>query len=580
MHRSSLLACLLSLTAGGTASAQQETPPRLILQITVDQLRADLPRRVYDRLGNIGFKHLMERGIRYDNAHHGHANTETVVGHATLATGADPSTHGMVANVWFDHQDGTLRYNVEDPRYSLLTPGGSVDAQTEIDPTQRQARTDGRSPAALLVSTFADELALFTAGESKIFGVSVKDRGAITMAGHAGKAFWFSKATGTFVTSDYYYDAYPAWVDAWNAERPVDAWADTSWELVNERATYTYGRQDDRECETALPGFGRTFPHPYGPADGKYYTTFLTLSPAGDELTLDFAKTLIENEELGQDAVPDYLSVSFSCTDYVGHVFGPSSLESEDNLLRLDRTLADLLAFVEEKVGLVRSLIILSADHGAVEAVPAMNELGIEARTMDFDALDRAPAIAALKDRFGIGEELIETWFHPYLHLNRDAIAERGLVAADVERAVAAELVKFEGIASAFTRTDLLTQRVPATAEAARVLRNHHPERSGDIYVVLEPNWFVNDFDGLTVATTHGSPWRYDTYVPLTFTGMGLPPRVVNRPVETVDVAATLSLLLGTKFPSGCVGVPLEEVLFRRTAPGGRPGARLRQGQR
>ena len=554
--------CLATFGAPhGAAQTAPDVPPRLILQITVDQLRADLPRRYFERFGEGGFRYLMEEGIRYDNAHHGHANTETVVGHATLATGADPSTHGMVANVWFDHSDESLRYNVEDSRYHLLTQGASVDQSSEIDPTQKTAKTEGRSPSAILVSTFSDELALFTAGEAKIFGVSVKDRGAITLAGHAGKAFWFSKAKGTFVTSSYYYDVYPEWVNAWNAARPADAWANSSWELTNARDTYTHGDRDDREYETSLPGWGRTFPHAYGPADSKYYTTFLTLSPAGDELTLDFAKAVIEHEGLGQDDVTDYLSVSFSCTDYVGHMFGPSSLESEDNILRLDRTLAELLAYVDHEVGLSRTLVVLSADHGAAEAPPYLNELGIEARYMDFEAVDRAPAIRALKERFGIGEELIETYFHPYLHLNRGVIAELGLDRASVERAVADELVKFDGVALAFTRSDLLTQRVPATAEAKRVLRNHHPGRSGDIYVVLEPSWFVNDMDGLTVATTHGSPWRYDTYVPIVFAGMGLEPQVVTRDVETVDVAATLSLFVGAKFPSGCVGRPLKEVL-------------------
>jgi len=553
--------CLLPLGApGGAARTPADPPPRLVLQITVDQLRGDLPRRYLDRFGEGGLRYLLESGVRYDNAHHGHANTETVVGHATLATGADPATHGMVANVWFDHAERTLHYNVEDARHRLLTANASVDQGSEIDPTQKAARTDGRSPAALLVSTFSDELALFTAGRAKIFGVSIKDRGAIALAGHAGKAFWFSKAAGAFVTSSYYYEAYPDWVNAWNAARPADAWADTSWELMNASDTYVYGDRDDRAYETDLPGWGRTFPHPYGAADSKYYTTFLTVSPAGDELTLQFAQELIDREQLGQDDVPDYLSVSFSSTDYVGHLFGPSSLESEDNLLRLDRTLAKLLAHVDRTVGLERTLVVLSADHGAVEAPPYMNELGIEARYMDFGALDRAPAIQALKRRFGIGAELIETYFHPYLYLDREVIAERGLDPAEVERAVAAELEKFDGITLALGRSDLLAQRIPATAEARRVLRNHHPERSGDIYVVLDPNWFVNDFDGLTVATTHGSPWRYDTYVPIAFAGLGLQPRVVRREVETVDVAATLTLLLGTKFPSGCSGRPLEEV--------------------
>ncbi len=561
----SILAGFLATLGTSHAAPRSEADarPRLILQITVDQLRADLPRRYFERFGEGGFRYLMQEGIRYDNAHHRHANTETVVGHTTLATGADPSTHGMVANVWFDHSSESLHYNIEDPRYRLLTEGASVDQSSEIDPTQKTASTEGRSPSAILVSTFSDELALFTAGEAKIFGVSVKDRGAVTLAGHAGKAFWFSKAKGSFVTSNYYYDAYPDWVNEWNAARPADAWANTSWELLGARDTYTRGDHDDREYETNLPGWGRTFPHAYGPADSKYYTTFLTLSPAGDELTVDFAKALIANEQLGRDDVTDFLSVSLSCTDYVGHLFGPSSLESEDNLLRLDRTLADLLAFVDREVGLARTLVVLSADHGAAEAPPYLNELGLDARYMDFDALRRAPAIRALYERFGVGEELFETYFHPYLHLNRGVIAERGLDPASVERAVAEELVKFEGIALAFGRSDLLTQRIPGTAEAQRVLRNHHPARSGDVYVVLEPGWFVNDMDGLTVATTHGSPWRYDTYVPIVFAGMGLEHQVITRPVETVDVAATLALFLGAKFPSGCVGEPLEEVLAR-----------------
>jgi predicted AlkP superfamily pyrophosphatase or phosphodiesterase len=186
---------------------------------------------------------------------------------------------------------------------------------------------------------------------------------------------------------------------------------------------YLFGDSDDREYETDFPGFGRTFPHPYGAADDKYFTTRLTLSPAGDELTLAFAKALIDNEQLGQDAVPDYLAVSFSSTDYVGHLFGASSLESEDNLARLDRTLAALFAYVDEKVGLDNTLIVLSADHGQPEIPGHLRELGIEhARHFDTDALDKTPAIAALKARFGIAEELIEAYYQPYVYLNRDLI--------------------------------------------------------------------------------------------------------------------------------------------------------------
>jgi len=539
-------------------------PPRLILQITVDQLRGDLPGRYYDRLGEGGFRYLMQNGTWYANAHHPHANTETIVGHVTLATGAYPAAHGMVANVWFDREAGTTTYNIEDARYELLTAGADVDESTEIDPTQRAARSEGRSPAAILVSTFSDELAIHTADRARIFGVSIKDRGAVSLAGHAGKAFWFSKATGEFVTSTFYYRQYPQWVADWNAKRLADAYANKSWELLYPRKRYLFGDADDRSWETDLAGFGRTFPHPYGKRDGKYYTTLLTVSPAGDELTLDFAKTLIEHEQLGRDEVPDYLAISFSSTDYVGHLFSPSSLESEDNILRLDRVLKDLFAFVDQHIGLKNTLIVLAADHGAPEAPGYLNQLGIEAAYVDPEKWDKESAIESVKNKFGLGKDLIQAYAHPYVYLNRDLIARARVNASDVARAVAAELEKFPGVAAAIASIDLREGRVADTMLNRAVLRNFHPKRSGDIYVVFEPHHFINDFDGLTVASAHGSPWAYDTHVPIFFSGPGVPSAKIHRRVHTVDVAATLSALLGTRFPSGSVGTTLSEVLDNR----------------
>src|SRR5210317_342277 len=227
--RAALIAALIF-----SASASAGDKPRLILQITVDQLRGDLPTRYYERLGEGGFRYLWESGIVYRNAHHAHANTETIVGHATLATGAHPSGHGMVGNLWFDRETGFTTYNVEDANYRLLTEGASVDADTEIDPTQRAARSDGRSPAAMLVTTFSDELRSNTGGKSKVVGVSVKDRGAISMAGHTGTAYWFSKANGEFVTSTYYLDAYPDWVNAFNESKPTQKFAGTECQLLHD----------------------------------------------------------------------------------------------------------------------------------------------------------------------------------------------------------------------------------------------------------------------------------------------------------------------------------------------------------
>jgi hypothetical protein len=201
----------------------------------------------------------------------------------------------MVANVWLDRETGQMAYNIQDARYPILGAGSSLEKKTEIDPTQRAATTAGRSPAPILVSTFSDELALSNNGRSKIFAVSVKDRGAVPLAGHTGKAFWFSKKTGDFITSSFYYDDVPSWVKGWNEKRVADTYQDKSWDLTRDRSSYLFGDADDRPYETDLAGYGRTFPHPYGNAGAAEYYTLLTIRPAGDELTLDFTKALIEN---------------------------------------------------------------------------------------------------------------------------------------------------------------------------------------------------------------------------------------------------------------------------------------------
>jgi len=562
-HRSVLLlvACSVILALPVAVAKSDQDKPKLILQITVDQLRGDLPGRYLDRMGEGGFQYLLKKGVVYANAHHSHANTETIVGHTTLATGAQPAVHGMVGNVWFDRGSGEMTYNVEDERYGLLTQGADVDKSSEIDPTQKIATTDGRSPSVILVSTFGDELAISTAGKAKVFGVSVKDRGAISMAGHAGKAFWFSKTAKQWITSEFYYDDYPEWVTSFNEADPTKRFADTSWELSNERSTYLFGDRDDQEWETNLEPYGRVFPHPYGPADGGGFSTFLTLSPAGDELTLDFAKALIENESIGADAVTDYLSVSFSSTDYVGHVFGPSSLESEENMLRLDRTLAALFEYIDKKVGLDNTVIVLSADHGGPEAPPDLQRYGFDSQYVEPDTWEKKAGFEALKNRFGIAEPLIRQYSHPYLYLNRELIAEEGLSLAEVEAAVATELVKFEGVALAISSTAMTEGRLPDTPLMRSVLNNYNPRRSGEIYVVFQPNWFINDFDGLEVAATHGSPWRYDTFVPVIFAGAGLKPQKIYREIHTIDVAPTLAAIAGSKPPSGTRGKVLVEVM-------------------
>jgi predicted AlkP superfamily pyrophosphatase or phosphodiesterase len=541
MQRSIILGCLSIAALFVSVATYAADKPKLILQITVDQLRGDLPTRYYDRLGEGGFRYLWESGVVYRNAHHAHANTETIVGHATLATGAT--------------------YNVEDPNYSLLTKGASVDANTEIDPTQRAARSEGRSPAAMLVTTFSDELRSNTGGEAKVIGVSVKDRGAISMAGHSGTAYWFSKANGEFVTSTYYLDKYPDWVTAFNEAKPAQQFAGTTWQLLHDQDSYRFGASDDRAWETDVGGFGRVFPHNFGDGSSPYYTTWLTLSPAGDELVLDFAKQALVAEQLGQDAVTDYLSVSFSSTDYVGHVFGPSSLEAEDNILRLDRTLADLIAFVDKQVGLENTLIVLSADHGGPDTPGYLNSLNIPAGYVDPDSWDKAAAIARIKKTFRIDGDLIAAYDHPYVYFSDAVKNNRKIDQEALEAAVVEELLKFQGVSLAVSSSALRRGNLPDTDLYRAVVNSFNAKRSGEVFIVFEPNWFINDMEGLTVASTHGSPWRYDTYVPIVFAGSGLTAQTVDRRVQTVDVAVTLSAYMDIKPPSGSVGIPLTEVL-------------------
>ena len=468
----------------------------------------------------------------------------------------------MVGNLWFDRETGYITYNVEDPDYRLLTEGADVNEDAEIDPTQRAARSEGRSPAAILVSTFADELRGSTAGKSKVVGVSVKDRGPSRWSAIPELHTGFPKPAASLSPAAI------IWIDILtglplNKRQGAQSYANTRWDLLYDQNAYLFGDSDDRAWETDVAGFGRVFPHSYGDGSSPYFTTWLTLSPAGDELVLEFAKNALVEEALGADETTDYLSVSFSSTDYIGHVFGPSSLEAEDNILRLDRTLAELFEFVDEMVGLDNTLMELSADHGGPDTPGYLNSLGIPAGYVEPESWDRDAAIERIKDKFSIQGELIETYSHPYLYFSANVKNDRRIDQEALEAAVVDELSKFAGVSLTVSSSALRRGNLPDTDLYRAVIRNFHSKRSGDVFVVFEPNWFTNDFDGLTVESTHGSPWNYDTHVPLVFAGAGLAQMRVDRRVHTVDIAPTLSAYLGVNAPSSSVGTPLEEVLRR-----------------
>jgi predicted AlkP superfamily pyrophosphatase or phosphodiesterase len=534
--------------------AQPDSEIRLVLQITVDGLRADLINRYENGFGEGGFRLLMEKGAYYTNAHYQHANTETIVGHATLATGTFPSQHGMVGNVWFDREAGELAYNIEDPDHPLIATREKESQGAQVDPAQKKSRTQGRSPAVILAPTVGDGLAAYYGGRSKIFSVSGKDRSAVSMAGHAGKAFWYSTNTGDFVTSTYYYDAYPDWAAQWNSRRQAEGYAGKSWTLLNDTSTYLLAAQDNRPYEVDLKGYGRIFPHPFGQVDDKLFYTRILVSPVSDQLLLDFSKALMTHEKLGADEIPDYLSISFSAVDAVNHFFGPSSLENEDVVVQLDRTLADLLAFIDKTIGLKHTLVVLSADHGMADMPEYMTDLGYKAGRLEPD--DIVAKANEIGKKFGV-DEIVRFFYRPYLYLDDEKIAAAKIDRTKVEQAIADALTDVDGIALAVATSGLSSQQTNPLA--AWVRNNHHVTRSGDIYIIQDPYWFL--FDKGPVAAMHGSPWRYDTHVPIIFMGPGMQPQTVDRRVHPVDVAPTIAALLGVTPPGSAQGSPLEEVL-------------------
>ncbi|MEH6611660.1 MAG: alkaline phosphatase family protein [Halioglobus sp.] len=554
MNRPYLIFALVLLTFSGNSHADN---PRLVLQITIDGLRAGLIERYGSAFGNDGFHRLINNGIVYRNAHYLHANTETIVGHTTLATGATPAVHGMVGNVWYHADSGGLGYNIEDADAPLLPTRENAVEGAQVDPAQKRARSKGRSPRSILAPTFSDTLTIASGGQAKIFGVSGKDRSAVAMAGKTGTAYWYSTNTGDFQSSGYYMENYPGWVADWNKQGAAEKLSDKQWTLQDQHDTYLFADQDDRPYEVDLKGYGRVFPHAYGNVGHPLFFTRVLVSPEGDRLLLDFTKSLIEGEGIGNDKVTDYLSVSFSSVDAVNHFFGPGSLESEETVRELDRTLADLLKFIDRKVGLDKTLIVLSADHGIAEMPEYASDLGYAAgRIYGDEVLALSREISS--ELFG-DETLIKDFFRPYLYLDASALARKGLEPKAVASAIASELAKNPGVGGAISSHSVEAGAVKGVETAVR--HNYHPTRSGDIYIFQPPYWFM--FDRGAVAAMHGSPWSYDNHVPIIFSGMNINAARVDRLVHPVDVAPTLSAVLGIAPPAAAVGDVLPEVLKR-----------------
>lgn len=525
--------------------------PKLVVWITIDAMRGDLPLRYRNPATRKGWRFLLDNGLYYSNAHYGYSTTFTAVGHATLFTGAYTAQHGIAGNEWYDLPKHKMIGAVDDERYPVLGPDGGSK--------------EGFSPANLTASTVGDELVLASGRRSRVFSVSFKDRSAIFPGGHLGKAFWYNKKDGTFITTKYYYKDYPAWVAAWNKSAPADRFRSQVWTLKDDPATYVHRDQDDCPYERGYKYLGRTFPHSMATDKAADFYAALQDTPFGDALTLQFARELLLREKLGLGGQTDMLAISLSSTDGIHHSWGPSSLEAEDNVRQLDDTLGRFFAFLNDYIGLGSVLMIVSADHGIDDIPEYKQSLGYDAGRHDPDKFMRA-INDALKERFKIGQDLLLAFWNPSLYLDVEVIKQLNLDQEKVERAVADEVLRTPGFAMAVTRTDLLAGRLTDTPINRRLQQSFHPTRSGQVLVVPAQFWYLYP-EPQAAAAMHGTPYAYDTFVPIFVAGAAVRPGIIRRPVQPEDLASTVAAILGLEPPSGNVGTLLAEVVEAMQSP-------------
>jgi predicted AlkP superfamily pyrophosphatase or phosphodiesterase len=506
----------------GTASfAAPASKPKLVVAIAIDQFRYDYLTRFRDSY-HAGFARMLENGAVFTDAHYLHYLTVTAIGHSTFLSGAPPSLSGIVGNEWYDRETAHSVTSVSDPTAQLL--GG------------RPGET-GSSPRRLLVSTIGDELKISGKG-NKVIGISIKDRSAILPAGHmADGAYWFDGATGNWVSSTYYFADLPAWVKDVDQGRPADQYRNAEWMPV-----------DAKPGEHAFQKMGAT-------ADAKFYGS-LDASPFGNEMIESLAERSVSAEQLGKHSGADLLAVSFSSNDYVGHAKGPDSPEVRDISIRTDRLLGKLFDYLDSQVGRDNWLFILTADHG-VAPIPEVNV----ARKMPGGRVDNASLIAtaenALSAKFGAGKWIVSRGTPP-IYLNRELIREKKLDEDEVERVAAQALRDAPHVLRVYTREQIVNGRATGDAVAQAVNYGFYGSRSGDLFVLLDPYYLAGEAN--STGTNHGTPFNYDTHVPIVFMGAGIHPGDYHRKVWVNDIAPTLATILGIEEPSGSIGNVLTEL--------------------
>jgi predicted AlkP superfamily pyrophosphatase or phosphodiesterase len=538
------LSPLLTVFFAGVAVAQAPTPrPKLVVVIVVDQMRPDYLNRFRSHFGKGGFNLFLQRGASFAQARFQHGATWTCSGHAVVLTGSHADVHGLVGNTWYDANAGREVACAEDTSVTVL--GTSAG---------------GRSPRNLIGSTVGDELKLATTGRARVIAVAGKDRSAIMLGGHlADGAYWMRDTL--VVSSTYYMKELPTWVRRFNASGAVTAYSGKAWDRLLPQAAYARLGPDDVPSEEDIGGMGRTFPHRLGPISSsrERFVAAFEASPYQNEVVVDLAMRAVTEEQLGKDDIPDVLAISFSANDIAGHAYGPDSHEVMDITIRTDRILERFFGFLSTHVGLQNVVAVLTADHGTPPLPEVVKELNPRAGAGRFNPSEVPAAIeAALTSRFGAAPKPGWVAYHswPTAYLNLRGLQEKQVSVEDAERVAKSAVEALAGVHQAFTATELREQRNNGVESGAAL--SFFPARSGNIYYELRPYW-VPDRD--QVGTTHGSPWSYDTRVPLLWFGASIKPGVHHQTASIADIAPTLAALLDIVEPAGSRGRILGEML-------------------
>lgn len=533
---------LLLLLSFLTPRAQSVSRPKLVVGIVVDQMRWDYLYRFYDRYtATGGFKRMLNQGFTCENTFIPYAPTVTACGHASIYTGSVPAINGITGNFWYDNMAGKAVYCTEDSTVS--TVGSNTLAGLQ-------------SPRNLFVNTIGDEMKLASNFKGKVIGVAMKDRGSILPAGHsANGAYWYDPKTGDWITSTFYMNDLPKWVKDVNAKKLPDEYYKTGWNTLYPKDTYVQSTADENNYEGKPFGAdAKGFPYNFSKFVGTNYGV-LTSTPYGNSFTAEMAKAAVTNEQLGSDAITDLLAVSFSSTDYVGHAFGPNSIEAEDIYLRLDKELGDLLDFLDSKVGKDQYTVFLSADHGAAHVPQFVKDKKMPGGVIDPNTL-LENLNTALKDKFN-KTGLVAELSNYQVVLNTRVIESTKVNVKELKEFIVNYMMKQPGIARAFDMENV--QTTPLEPTIRKMINNgYFPNRCGQIQLIFQPQYIEGFAAG---GTTHGLWNPYDSHIPLLFYGWGIKQGKTNRTTYMTDIAATLAALLHIQMPNGCVGEPIQEVM-------------------